>query len=149
VNECEKIDLSSHVSTALPSMREAKCSFNPCLFCGYIYLYGGENQLMEAFSTRTDSFLPLLFPLPEASSCCLYVCNSFLIVHSYRYISKFAAGNAGQLLSHSQVEAQMSVNKYSNSQPVLDCLHGLFWIVQENRCICMDMDTGAQVQSFA
>lgn len=149
VNECEKIELSNHKSTPLPNLQEAKCSLNPCLFSGHIYLCGGESQLLEAFSPHTDTFLPLQIQLPEDTSCCLYTRNSYLVVLSYQYISQFSIGKAGQLVHHAQVEAQTPVNKYSNSQPVLNYIQGFFFIVQENKCLCIDMETGAQVQSYA
>ena len=134
---------------ALPDMREGRSGFNPCLFSGSVYLCGGNSsQLVEAFSPQTDTFLPLQLQLPENSHRCVYVHNNLLVVHSYQYISKFTAGQGGQLIQHSQVRTQTPVNKHSNSQPVVDTTQGLFFLFQLTKVVSFNMETGAQVRTF-
>lgn len=149
MNQCEKIDLSGKAPTwtTLPSMKEASRCFNPCLFQGCIYVCGGDSQLIEAFSLRSDSFLPQQLHLPDTClGCCLYVSNQLLVVHSKRYILKYARTLTGLLAQSSQVEGRNCVSKWSNSQPVL--VRGLFFLFQGDKCLCFNADTGALVQGF-
>lgn len=102
---------------------------------------------MEAFSPHTDDFLPLsLSQSPENSLKILYVYNNLLVVHSDNFISKFAAGQGGQLAQQSQFKTHNTVKKWTNSQPGLDPARGLFYIVQGHVCICLDMETGEEVE---
>lgn len=134
--------------THLPEMREGKCGFNPCAFSIYVYICGNPSTLIEAFSPLTSSFLPLQLSLPEPYNYNLYVHDHLLVIHSYSWISKFAAGNEGQLVKHSQVASVMPVNKYTNSQPVVDPVRSLFYIFQGEKCLCFHMETAAQVKTF-
>lgn len=95
---------------------------------------------MEAFSPQMNSFLPLELQLPENSTCCVYVHNS-LLMHTAHYM--FAAGQAGQLIQHSQVLSQSPVNKHSNSQSVVE--QGCFFIFQETQVLVINMETGMGV----
>lgn len=125
-------------------MKEGRSSFNPCQFCEHVYLCGSGSRLVEVFSPHTDLFLSLPLPhLPEDSSCATYVHNNLLIVHSANYIFKFAPDQ------YSQLAAKTTVSKWSNSPLVLDAARGFFFIVQEEKCVCFNMETGAEVQSFA
>ena len=123
--------------------------FNPCLFRGYVYVCGQYSYLVEAFSPQTDSFLPLHLQLPENTDCCLYVHNNCLVVHSSEYISKFAAGQEGQLIQCSDFHSQRYADKYSNSQPVIDPYRKLFFILQDGICVSLSMETGLKVCSFS
>lgn len=114
-------------------MKEGRDYFNPCLFSGCVYLCGVGSQLQ----------------LPENHYCCVYVHDSLLVVHSYQYISKFAAGLAGQLTQVSQVRSQTPQYKNLNSQPVVDPAQGLFFIFQQTQALSFNMETGVQAQSFA
>lgn len=138
----------NHRWKALPNMRESKCSFNPCLFNGCVYLCGFGSKLVEAFSPRTDRFLPLQVQVPENTVCCLLVHSNLLVVHSENHVSKFAAGLAGQLVQHSQVHSQASVDKYSNSQPVVDLTRSIFFIYQGGKVLGIDLETGVEAQRF-
>lgn len=142
---CEKIDLKSSNRRwkALPNMKKSRDSFNPCLFIGCVFLCGWGSELVDQFCPQTESFLPIELRLPEASPCCLYVHKNLLVVHSENYISKFTTGQAGQLISHSQVCSYASVNKRSNSQPVLDPALGLFYIFKGTVRI-LGMETGLE-----
>lgn len=130
-------------------MIEGRGGFNPCLFHAYVYICGFDSRLVEAFSPQTDIFLPLHLELPDSNCCCLFVHNSFLVVHSYEYIFKFAAtGEAGALVLQSQICSQKPVVKYPNSQPVLDTSRCLYFIIQGYKAISLNMETGVEVQSF-
>lgn len=100
---------------------------------------------MEMFSPQTDSFQSLNLSLPEANPCCLYVHNYLLVVHSYRYITKFAVGEKGQVVQCSQAHSS-PVGKYSNSQPVVD--RGLLFICKGDSAVSLNMETGVEVQYF-
>lgn len=130
-------------------MREGKCCFNPCLFNGYVYVCGEGSHLVEVFSPQTDNFIFLSLQLPEAHSCCLFVHHNLLTVHSYLYISKFSAGQAGQLIQHSLVNSQEPADKYFNSQPMIDVARGLFFILQCGHILSFDIETGMKVLSFS
>lgn len=129
-------------------MKEAKYSFNPCLFNECIYLCGCS-RLIEAFSPQTDSFLPVRMALPESKACCLYVHNNLLVIHSKGYISRFTAGTASQLVQHSQTQSAQAVDKWPNSQPVLVPARHLFYFFQGYKCLCFHMETGEEVQRLA
>jgi len=150
VKECEMIELSSPNFSwkALPGMIEARYSFNPCLFSDYVYLCGYPSNLVEAFSPQTDSFLPLPLQLPESSPSCVYVHKNCLVVFSYNYITTFFAGQASQLLPHSQARCPAGRTKWCNSQPVLDPTHSLVFLFQWSQCVSFDMETGAPVAVF-
>jgi len=149
VKKCEKIDLNSDNLTwkGLSDMRESRWSFNPCLFTEYVYICGGNSRRIEAFSPETDNFLPISLLLPENSCACLYVHNNHLVVHSNNYLSKLSAGQAGQLVLHSQLSCTITVYKGSSSHPVLDLTRGLCFLFWEDRCVCFRMETGV-VQKF-
>lgn len=127
-------------------MKESRGEFNPCLFNGFIYLCGSGSQLVEAFSPHTDSFLPLQVGVPEIRACCLFVHNDLLVVHSYQHISKFAAGQAGQLVLHSQVPAQIAASKLSNSQPVVDSIRGFYFLFYEGKVFTINLETGVKLR---
>lgn len=150
LRESEKIELSSaRAWVDLPDMREKRSHFNPCQFDEFIYLCGCGSGLVEAFIPLSNLYLPLPLSFPEgASHCSLYVDNNLLVVHSYQHISKFAKGRAGQLELRSQLHFQTSVNKWSNSQLVLDPARTRFFIFQQDKCLCLHMETGAMMQSF-
>ena len=150
VNKCEKIDLSSGNPTwkTLPGMKEGRSCFNPCMFHDYVYLYGSKSKLIEAFSPHTDSFLPLILLLPDYSRSCVYVHNTHLVILSKEYITQFSAGPAGQLLPHFQARCSAADFEWTNSQPVLDPTRSLVFLFSVNRCVGLDMETGAQVQVF-
>lgn len=139
---CEKIDVDSCTRSwkSLPDMREGKCGFNPCLFRNNVYLCGFGSFLVEAFSPQTDRFLPLELQLPQNSYCCLYEHNGLLVVHSTNYICKFSAEQGGRPTPYSQVHTQTSVNKYSNSHPVVGREH--FYIFQQTQVLMIHKETG-------
>lgn len=147
LKECEKMNLSDCKWTALPDMKEERCYFNPCEFNGYVYVCGSQ---LEAFSPLSNSFLPL--QLPQLTHiyppCTLYVHNTLLVIHSENYISKFSAGLEGQLVQHSYSKTQAYVYNFSNSQPLLDSDRGCFFIVQGDRSLCIDVETGLELQRF-
>ena len=146
---CEKIELLSRRWRALPDMKEGRRCFNPCDWDGYIYLCGAGSLHVEVFYPRNDQFLPLQVSLPETDyGCTLYVHNNLLVVHSENFIVKFSAGEAGQLEQYSQVKSQAAMYKYTNSQPVVAPASGYFFIFQKRKCLCLSMETGAEVQSF-
>lgn len=113
-----------------------------------MYLCGQNSPRVEAFSPQTDSFLSLQLQLPEVSDCCLYVHSNLLVVHSFSFISKFAAGQRGQLIARSQVPSQTSVFKNSNSLPVVNSSQGLFYIFQVSKVLILSMETGEEVGSL-
>lgn len=113
-------------------MKAGRTGFNPCLFNGRVYVCRRGSKLVEAFSPQTNNFIPLHFQLSEPEYCCLFVLNSLLVVHSTNYISKFTAGQAGQLIKHSKVRAT-PVGKYSNAQPVVNPTRGLFYLCKGTR----------------
>lgn len=102
-------------------------------------LCGGGS--IEVFVPQTETFLPLLTPLPEATPCCVYVHNHLLVVHSQTYTLKFAEGPDGQLTHCSQVSSP-HIYKRQNSQPVVDEKKGVFYMVWEGKCVSFHMETG-------
>jgi len=120
--------------------------FNPCRFNEHVYVCGAGSKLIEAFAPLTNQFLSLALSFPESYPCTLYVHNSLLMVHSKTFISKLAELE-GQLLLHSQV-SQPAVGKYSNSHPILNSVRGVFFIIQEDKCVCLNMETGKLVRKF-
>lgn len=150
LKQCEKINLSGDYTwMALPNMRVSRKSCNPCLFNGYVYLCGSDSVNIEMFSPHDDSFLLLPLLLPESSVSCLYVHNNSLVVHSYIYMTKFAAGKAGHLIQLSQTHLQAGGHKSSNSQPVVDQSRGLVFIIRDKKCSSFNIETGLQVRRFA
>ena len=101
---------------------------------------------LSAFSPHPDLFLPISLSLPERDACSLFTQSSFLIVHSRNYISKFTVGQGGQLV---QCSTQTETYKGTNSQPVVVPVRGLFFVFQKCMCVCFDVETGEQVQSFS
>lgn len=77
---CEKFQLLGKRWTLLPSMRESRAEFNPCMLFGIVYLCGEGSFIMEAFNPETETFLPLQVTLPEDFACCLYVHNHLLVL---------------------------------------------------------------------
>lgn len=112
---------------------------NPCLFKEFVYLCG---HLVDAFCPQTDQFLPLQVKLPQNSCCCLFVHNKMLVVQTYEYISKFKAGQRGELVLHSQ-EHTIPASKWSNSQPKVDSTNGLYFIIVLGEVYSVDLETGA------
>ena len=147
LKECEKMNLSDCKWTALPDMQEERCYFNPCEFNGYVYVCGSQ---LEAFSPLSNSFLPLQLPQLTHiyNPCTLYVHNTLLVIHSENCISKFSAGREGQLEQLSCSKTQTYVYNFSNSQPLLDSDRGCFFIVQVDRSLCIDVETGLELQRF-
>ena len=133
---------------ALPSMREAKEGFNPCEWRDSVYLCGYRSLAIEVLSLQTDQFLHIQLSIPESESCCLYVHNSLLVVHTFQHIYKFAGPQGGHLLLHSQTETRTGTNKCPNSRPVVDCGRGVFFYYQWDKCLCVDMESGELVQRF-
>lgn len=149
LKRCEKIDLLSRSWTALPDMKNGRRCFNPCEWDGYIYLCGAGSLHVEVFYPRDDQFLLLQVSLPETDyGCTLYVHNNLLVVHSENFIVKFTAGQSGELKQYSQVKSQAAMYKYTNSQPVVAPASGCFYLFQKRKCVCLNMETGAEVQSF-
>ena len=123
-----------------------KCSrraFNPCVFHGLVYL-SGNCGVMEVFSPGQDLILPLAFPLPENTAYCVYEDKDLLVLHSWDYIVKFAAGPNGQLQQLSQ-QLVVGVNKGQNSQPVVDRTRGMVCYIQNGKCMQVEMETGREV----
>jgi len=146
VNTCEKFQLANNQWTNLPNMKEARFNFNPCLFSGIIYLCGATSSgaaVMEAFSPESDTFLLVQIPVPESNVCCLYADNDLLVVNTAAFIVKFAVGQNGQLVQRSQVQSP-SVQKYQNSQPVVDKTNGVFFTTYNGQCLRFNMETGVQ-----
>lgn len=119
--------------------------FNPCLFHGCVYMCGQGSKLMELFSPQTASFLTVQLKLSEDNPCCLIVHNNLLVVHSKIYISRFAAGKAGELIRHSQ-RSQTDVNKWSYTQPVVDHTQGLFFIYRKQSAFVINATTGKRAK---
>lgn len=142
LNTCEKLELPDNKWTLLPSMREARRDFNPCMLFGIVYLCGCF--LMEAFVPETDTFLPLQIRLPEAQQCCLYADNNLLVLHFNSCILKVD----GELVKCSEVKSPRSY-KRQNSQPVVDKANGVFFIVQDGKCLSFAMETGTQGPTVA
>lgn len=140
------MDLSSSNITwkALPDMTGARSNFNPCLFNDYMYLCGDIS--VEVFFPETDSFLPLPLQLPEKFGCFVYVHNNCLVVHTKTFLTKFLAGQAGQLVPHSQVLCAKSEFLRSNILPVLGTNRQLVYLFQWDQCVSFSLRTGAQVQ---
>lgn len=147
LRDCEKIGLRTpRAWKYLSSLRDGQtCS--ACLFSAYVYLCGSPSYRIQAFSPRTERFIPLKFSLPESTSFALYVYNHLLVVHSANYVFKFAAGQKGQLVQRSKAHFPSKVDKWSNSQPVLD--FPCFYVVQSCKCLCFKIKTGELVQQFS
>ena len=152
--KCEKIDLKCHNRTwlSLPDMREVRRILNPCLFNGYVYICGSGSLLVEAFSPQTEHFLSFQLQHSPEFDCDLYVHNNLLVINSRsKFISRFEAGEAGQLAQHSQVNKQclppppLPPFFWSSFQPVVDATKGLYYIPQFGKILCFNMETGLQV----
>lgn len=131
-------------------MQQARGHFNPCLFNTLLYLSGRTQsgaQAMEVFSPDHDTLLPLQIPLPENHHCCVFVYNELLVLHSNKYVVKFEAAQDGQLRQRSQVQTS-GVNKWQNSQPVVDRTRGVVYLVQAGKCLQVQMETGARIASI-
>lgn len=143
---CEQF--TSNKWTLLPSMREARYDFNPCMLLGIIYLCGFNSRMMEAFAPETNTFLPLQIPVPHSSPYCLYVDNHLLVLHSNSYILKFAMRPDGQLTKCSEIRSP-NCPKWQNSQPVIDKENGVYFMVYKGKCLSLTMETGVQVLALA
>lgn len=130
-------------------MREARFSFNPCLFSGYVYLCGQCAIEIEAFSPQTDSFIPLDVDLKCSGSCSLFVYGNLLLILSSDYSNKYAAEPEGQLVLKSYERLPCHASKTSNSRPVLDSTRGLFFLIDEGKAISFLLETGERVQIFS
>ena len=115
---------------------------------GVIYLCGDGATTMEAFSPDINAFLPLNITLPQKSQCCLYVDSNLLVVNSDIYILKYAVAPGGQLVEQSRVKTPL-VNKYQNSQPVVDKRKGVYFMIQDGKCMEVNMQTGAEGSRIA
>ena len=145
VNSCEKFQLHTNVWTNLPNMQQPRVYFNPCLFNAFVYLSGA--QVMEVFSPEHDTMLPVQIPLPEVNECCVYVDKDLLVLHSKTYIVKFEAGQNGQLRQRSKLQVP-AVDKWSNSQPVVDRTRGVFSFVYDGKCVQVELETGKGLGSI-
>lgn len=85
------------------------------------------------------SFLPL--PAGTKTACCLYVENDLLVMHLNKTILKFRAGQAEKLVEDSRISTEETVLEPS-SQPVVNAAFRVYYIVKEDKCYCIDMDTG-------
>lgn len=131
-------------------MRDARYNFNPCLFNECVYVFGLRSLLLEAFSPQTDTFLPhqLQLQLLDRTASCLFVHNNMLIVRTSQCISKFAAGRRGKLLQRGQVCTPTHVYQYSNSQPVVDTIRGVYFIIRAGEVLSLNLETGEEVDNF-
>ena len=137
LRECEKIDFTSDRSwLALPSMREGKTNFNPCLFNGYVYVCGYGSSHIEAFSPQTDSFLSFQLEMPGDNPCCLYIHNDELVVQSKSNISMFQAEETGKIIKYSHFvrDQDNAGHKSSNCPPVVDRTRNIVFILQNGEC---------------
>lgn len=141
VNSCEKYHLQQHLWTLLPPTQQTRARFNPCLFHESIYLCGIGSLLLEVFSPLSDQILPFRLSMPVDSWCCMYVEENLLVVHLDYIILKFRAGQAEELVQVSRSRTQKSV-KWQNSQPVVDATLRVYYIVQNESCYSVNMDTG-------
>ena len=146
LNSCEKYHLQQHTWTLLPSMKQARYHFNPCLFHENIFLCGDWSPLLEAFSPQRDQMLPfqLSMPVDVLSPCCMYVEDNCLVVHFNHNILKYRVEEAKKLVQTSRSITQERV-MWQNSQPVVDEVLRLYYIVQNGNCYCVNMDTGVAV----
>ena len=119
IKTCEKWEAATYKWSSLPSMAEGRYGFNPCMFEGRVYLCGLGSRIVEAFVPQTNTFLPLRATIPENSSCCLYVDNHLLVIHTSSNILKFAAESDGQLVKRSEATTAEAY-KHQSSQPVVD-----------------------------
>ena len=138
LNSCEKYH--SLQWTLLPPMKQARSCFNPCLFHGIIYLCG-YSSLLEAFSQHTEQMLPFQLSMPATGNCCMYVQDHLLAVHLNNNILKLRAGRVGQLVQVSRSSMQEKA-MWQNSQPVVNAVLRVYYIVQDYSCYCVHMDTG-------
>ena len=138
---CEKYHLQNNTWTLLPPMQQTRYGFNPCLFSGVIYLCG-RSSLLEAFSPQDDLMLPyhLSVPAETYSFCCMYVDDNLLVVHLNHNILKYRAGQ--QLVQVSTTSTEEDV-KSPNSQPVVNAVLRVYYVVVGSRCYCVNMETGA------
>lgn len=116
------------------------------MFEGVIYLCGEGTVSMEAFAPDSNTFVPLNISLPQSSHCCLYVDSDLLVVNSTSYIVKYAMGPDGQLTQQSRVESPR-LDKRQNSQPVVDRAQGLYFMIQDGKCMQVDMQREVQVKA--
>lgn len=142
-NTCEQFKLPGDQWNLLPSMKEARGGFNPCMFLGIAYLSGHGSEIMEAFAPQTDTFLPLSIQLPQSSTCCLYVDNHLLVVHLKGFILKFAVGPDGQVVKQSEV-ASSPFGKVQNSHPIVNKARGLVYMISYGACVSFNMETGVE-----
>jgi hypothetical protein len=148
--ECEKIDLIAQNRTwiALPDMEYGRFSFNPCLFRRFVYLCGVGSLRVEAFSPQTDSFQTLHLINPLAGCSCLYAYKALLVLCAKEFMAKFSAKEDGQLTQLSLVPTKRLL-KSSNTQPVVNSVRGVVFIVQNGRCLSFSLETGVLEQDFA
>ena len=141
LKSCEKYHLQEQRWTLLPSMQQPRCLFNPCLFNGSIYLCGFYSALLEVFSPHNEQMLPFKLSMPagERSFCCMYVEDNLLVVHLNLHILKYRAGPQLEEVSRSSTGESVI---WQNSQPVVNAALRLYYIVQEGKCYCFNMDTG-------
>ena len=125
-------------------MKEARGSFNPCVWRTVIFLCGAFSATIEAFSPDTETFLSFCLLVPQNNSgCCLYVDQDQLVVHSYDHVRKYAM-REGEVLQVKE-ELTPAAGKLQNSQPVVDRNQGLFYLVYRGDCLRFNMETGVQV----
>ena len=146
---CERFELQNNRWFRLPDMQYARYAFNPCVFRGLIYLSGAcDARVMEVFSPHQYT-LPVTLLLPEKSStCCVYVDQDLLVLHSEKYIVKFEAGPNGQLRQVSQQQVPKGLKWQNSQQPVVDRTRGVFFIAIKSKCIKVSMETGEKVRKI-
>ena len=141
LHSCEKHQWH-HTWTLLPPMQAARGYFNPCLFNGSIYLCGSGSTRLEVFSPQSDQMLPFHLSMPISSNCCVYVEDNLLVVHLDKLILKYRVGQAEQLVQISTTSTEEDV-KSPSSQPVVNAILRVYYVVVGSMCYCVNMETGA------
>ena len=85
--------------------------------------------------------LPFQLTVPFIDTCCMYLEDHLLVVHLDNNILKLRAGRVGQLVQVSRSSTQEKT-MWQNSQPVVNAVLRVYYIVQDYSCYCVHMDTG-------
>ena len=123
-------------------MREARWNFNPCEFCGCIYLSGYGSRLIEAFNPEPCTFLPIDIQLPENSICISFAETSQLVVMSEEYVTYWRVGRNHTLVLVNQAKHR-KINLLSNMTPVVEA--GKVYITFAGKCWMISLDVADQV----
>ena len=75
--------------------------------------------------------------------------NNLLVVQSTKDISKFTAGETGQLISLPRVYVEKYLDMWSNTQTVIDYARGLAFVIQKDKCLSFNVETGLKVKIFS